>query len=99
MRAILRYTDCLEDGKNVIRVLARKNVEILWTKQRFYSIYPEVMILVNSRQELNNLLDELNKNCTYEVRLIKTQKSRVCDCCSKRDHCSSIKKIFRIFCE
>lgn len=99
MRAILRYTECLQDGKNVFRVLARQNVKILQTKQRAYSIYPEITVLVSSRQELNEILYELNQNCVYEVQLVKTQASVKCDFCKMRDCCSKIKKVFRIFCD
>lgn len=99
MRAVLRYTDCLEDGKNVFRVLAENDIEILGTKQRDYSIYPEITILIANRQELNGLLDKLNRRCTYEVRLVKTQKERVCDSCKQRDCCADIRKLFRIFCK
>lgn len=99
MRAILRYTECLLDGKNVFRVLAENDVEILQTRQRRYSIYPEITILIDNRQKLNELLDKLNQRCTYEVRLVKIEKSRVCDSCKQRDFCSDLRKLFRIFCE
>ena len=72
MRAILKYTDCLQDDKNVFRVLAENDVEILRTRQRAYSIYSEITILVANRKELNKLLDKLNRRCTYEVQFVKT---------------------------
>ena len=72
MRAILKYTDCLQDDKNVFRVLAENDVEILRTRQRAYSIYPEITILVANRKVLNKLLDKLNRRCTYEVQFVKT---------------------------
>ena len=99
MRAILRYTDCLQDGKNVFRVLAENDVEILRTKQRSYSIYPEITILIANQQKLNELLGKLNCGCTYEVRLMKTQKGNVCDYCKERGCCSSLKKLFRFLCK
>ena len=99
MRAILRYTECLQDGKNIFRVLARQNVDILRTKQKYFSIYPEITVLVSSRQELNKILDELNQHCTYEVQLVETQASVKCDFCKRRDCCSKIKKFFAFFCD
>ncbi len=94
MRATLRYTDCLQDGKNVFMALARKNVEILRT-MRGFSIYPRVTILINDRSELNKLLDDLNNTCKYEVSLEKICKSRRCDYCNRKDCCSVIHKALR----
>ncbi len=99
MRAVLRYTDCLQDGKNVFRVLTENDVDMLETRQRPYSIYPEITILIENRQALNELLNKLNRRCTYEVRLVKTEKERICDSCKQRDCCAGIRKLFRIFCE
>lgn len=76
MRAILRYTDCLLDGKNVFRVLSENNVDILDTKQWPWSICPKITIHIESHRELNKLLYELNRRCTYEVRLVKTKKRK-----------------------
>ena len=53
LRAVLRYTECLQDGKNVFRVLSENNVEMLDTKQRPYSIYSKITVLVHDRKELN----------------------------------------------
>ena len=38
MIAVLKYTDCLQDGRNVFRVLANRNIEVLKTKQKAYTI-------------------------------------------------------------
>ena len=76
MIAILRYTDCLHDGRDVFSVLANRNVEILKTKQGI-SIYPEVTIKVKDREELNSLLYDLNKHSTHGVRLVKTKPDSI----------------------
>lgn len=73
--AVLKYTDCLSDGKNVFRVLANRNVEVLKTKQGA-SIYPNITIRVNDQNELSQLLSDLNRNCIYEVRLVKIKAER-----------------------
>jgi len=91
LRAVLRYTDCLQDGKNVFRVLSESNVDMLDIKQWPWSICPEITILIDNRRELNELLDKLNRRCTYEVRLVKTKKERVCDSCKQRDCHASIR--------
>lgn len=72
MKVVLRYTDCLQDGKNVFNTLAIKNIEILKTK-RGISIYPQITIRVNDTNELNQLIAMLNRNCSYEVSVVKTK--------------------------
>lgn len=76
MIAVLKYTDCLSDGKNVFRILANRNIEILKTKQKSYNIYPQITIRINDQNELSQLLSDLNRNCTYEVRLVKVKTER-----------------------
>lgn len=72
LKVVLRYTDCLQDGKNVFSVLAEQNIRILKTKTPCLSIYPRVTILIEDYQELNKLLCNLNCRCDYEVRVVKT---------------------------
>lgn len=93
----LKIYGMLAGWENVFRVLARQNVDILRTKQKYFSIYPEITVLVSSRQELNKILDELNQHCIYEVQLVETQASVKCDFCKNRDCCSKIKKFFAFF--
>ena len=75
MIAVLKYTDCLQDGRNVFRVLANRNVEILKTWQGC-SIYPQITIRISDQNELSQLLSDLNRNCAYEVRLVKIKSER-----------------------
>ena len=75
MIAVLKYTDCLQDGRNVFRVLANRNVEILKTKQGC-SIYPQITIRISDQNKLSQLLSDLNRNCAYEVRLVKIKSER-----------------------
>ncbi len=70
IKAILRYTDCLQDGKNVYAVLTNNNVTVVGTK-RSWSMYPRVIALFKDYEQLSNVLHELNARCTYEVRLVK----------------------------
>ena len=67
MIAVLKYTDCLSDGKNVFRIIANRNIEVLKTKQKSYDIYPQITIRINDQNELSQLLSDLNRNCIYEV--------------------------------
>lgn len=76
MIAVLKYTDCLSDGKNVFRILANRNIEVLKTKQKAYNIYPQITIRINDQNELSQLLSDLNRNCTYEVRLVEVKTER-----------------------
>ncbi len=70
MKAILKYTDCLQDGRNVFNTLAIKNVEILRTKSGL-SIYPKITIRIKDHEKLNELISALNRICKYEVRVVK----------------------------
>lgn len=72
MKAVLEYTNCLQDGRNVFNTLALGNAEILKTKQGC-SIYPQITIRVKDTNQLNHLVSALNRNCTYEVRVVKVK--------------------------
>ena len=60
MKATLKYTNCLNDGRRVFSVLSRNDVQILRTKSG-KSIYPQITIRVGSYDELNLLVQILNK--------------------------------------
>lgn len=86
MKAILKYTDCLQDGRNVFNTLAVRNVEILKTRSG-QSIYPQITIRVKNNNELNQLVSALNRNCIYEVRVVKIK--------SEDGLIKKIKKVFK----
>ena len=88
MKVILKYTDCLNDGKNVFSTLAIKNVEILKTERKKYCIYPKITIRVKDINELNKLIYVLNTTCTYEVSVVKV--------ISEDSFIEKIKRIFEI---
>ena len=73
VKAILQYTDCCEDGKNVFNILAQYDVPVLKTITPWFSIYPKITIKMNDYSELNELVSALNRNCIYEVRVVKTK--------------------------
>lgn len=70
MKAILKYTDCLHDGKRVSSVLYENNIQILRIRPG-KSIYPQVTIHVNDYDELNMLIQKLNDVCLYGVEVVK----------------------------
>ena len=70
MKAILKYTDCLHDGKRVSSVLYENNIEILRIRPG-KSIYPQVTIHINDDDELNMLIQKLNDACLYGVEVVK----------------------------
>ena len=51
MKAILKYTDCLHDGKRVSSVLYENNIQILRIRPG-KSIYPQVTIHVYADSEI-----------------------------------------------
>ena len=72
IKATLKYTDCMQDGKNVFRTLINNGAEIMVTKPaRFYSICPRVIVLFNNTKHMYETLYELNRMCNYEVALVK----------------------------
>lgn len=76
MKAILQYIDCMCDGKNVFRVLALNNVEVIKTKQKRYSIYPLVTIRIKDTNTLNKILEQLNEKSVYGVRIVKVKSDK-----------------------
>ena len=76
MKVILQYTDCMCDDKNVFRVLALNNIEIIKTKQGQYSIYPLVTIRVKDTDTLNRILEQLNEKTVYGVRIVKMKSDK-----------------------
>lgn len=75
MKAILQYTDCMCDDKNIFGVLARNNVEVIKTKQGM-SIYPLVTIRVKDIDTLNKILKQLNEKSHYGVRVVKVKSNK-----------------------
>ena len=73
IKAVLQYTDCLRDGRNVFKTLADYGVAILKTRSRPFSIYPTITIAVVDYSKFNDLISALNHNCEYEVRVVKTE--------------------------
>ena len=72
IKATLKYTDCLQDGKNVFRILVDNNAEIIATKPaRFGSIWPRVVVLFENPKHMYETIYELNRMCNYEVALVK----------------------------
>ena len=83
MKAILRYTNCLLDGKNVFGILSAHNAHIIKTKHR-NSIYPRITIKIKNYDELNHLIYEINSKSTYGVELIKVKPdNRILDLIKK----------------
>ena len=74
MKVILRYTDCLQDGRAVFSILGKNNVTILGVRRFPCLLHPKVKIEVSNISELNNLLYELNRQCEYEVIPVKIKR-------------------------
>ena len=76
MKAILQYTNCMCDDRNVFGVLALNNIEVIKTKQRKFSIYPLVTIRVKDTDTLNKILEQLNEKSVYGVRIVKVKSDK-----------------------
>lgn len=76
MKVILQYTDCMSDDKNIFGVLARNNVEVIKTKQKKFSIYPLITIRVKDTDALNKILEQLNEESVYGVRVAKVKSNK-----------------------
>ena len=76
MKVILQYTDCMSDNKNIFRVLARNNVEVIETKQKKFSIYPLATIRVKDTNTLNKILEQLNEKSVYGVKIAKVKSDK-----------------------
>ena len=76
MKVILQCTDFMSDDKNVFRVLARNNVEVIGTKQKQSSIYPLITIRVKDTNILNKILEQLNEKSVYGVRIVKVKSDK-----------------------
>lgn len=69
LKVVLKYTNCLQDGKNVARTLSENNITIL--KRTWRPMYPRITVLFEDYDELNSALCQLNRNCYYEVMPVK----------------------------
>lgn len=76
MKAILQYTHCMCDDKNVFGVLALNNVEVIKTKEKEFSIYPLITIRVKDTDTLNKILKQLNDKSIYGVRIAKVKSDK-----------------------
>ena len=72
IQATLRYTDLLEDGQMVYKVLTANKIPIIKTKPAILlSIHPKIIVLFKDHNELSDVLYQLNDECRYEVALLK----------------------------
>jgi hypothetical protein len=81
MKAVLEYTDHLisRDGKQVFKILAEHNIEIIKTKRSQFYDQIQVVIRVKDYDELNLLIFELNQHCREGVKLIKVRHDSIFD--------------------
>lgn len=73
LKVVLQYTDCLQDGRNVFNTLSKYSVAILKTRESRCSTRSKITIAIRDYAELNDLIGALNRNCIYEVRVVKTK--------------------------
>ena len=72
IKATLKYTDCLADGKIVYQTLIENKALLIATKSPLFgSIYPRVVVLFHDACHMHETVYELNKRCHYEVSLVR----------------------------
>ena len=72
IKATLKYTDCLQDGKIVYQTLIENKAVLITTKPPLFgSIYPRVIALFNDACHMYETIHELNIRCHYEVSLVR----------------------------
>lgn len=61
LKVVLQYSNyCDSDGRDICKILAKNNVNILSSRESMWDNKPIIVIAVNSRNELNTLLIALN---------------------------------------
>lgn len=70
MKAIIQYTDCMQDNRNIYMKLAECPCVVLKEKAG-WSIYPKITIVVDTYLDLQQTLYELNNVSIYGVNLVK----------------------------
>lgn len=70
MKAILQYTNSLDDKRWFYGILVASNIHVIKEK-RGPSIYPRVTICIKDYVELNEIVKELNEKCCYGVSIVK----------------------------
>lgn len=75
IKAVLRYTDCMDDKRRVNYYLSESNVIIIKTREPSGTIYHKVTILVESMTKLNEIMSLLNNKTLYGVTLVKVKEA------------------------
>ena len=73
LQVILQYADCMQDGKNVFRILSDFNTTILKTEKKPH-YRTQVTILVKDNNTLNLLMSTLNRDCHFEVIIVERKE-------------------------
>ena len=73
MRAVLEYTDCLNEGNKVYKVLAQHKILVLNNSCVRVDLHRRVTVYVHDWDELNALVIDLNTVCHWQVAIIKTK--------------------------
>lgn len=61
LKVTLQYSDAASsDRKNICKILAKNNIDILQAKESFWEAKPQFIIMMDNRSKLNALLFELN---------------------------------------
>lgn len=71
MKAIIQYTDCMQDKRNIYMKLAECPCLVLKEKVGLTSIRPKITIVVDTYLDLQQTLYELNNVSIYGVNLVK----------------------------
>lgn len=72
LKVVLKYTDCLQDGKNVFSVLGRNKIPVIKSKRCFFDgTDVKLWCLFANMNTFSSVLQQLNQECSYEVSVVK----------------------------
>lgn len=103
LKVILEYSNySISDRKNICKILAKSNIDILQAKESFWESNPQFTITIDSRSKLNALLFELNSVTTNGVIPKKVVEFDECQKCLANTYnkCSKFRQwMYKIKCK
>jgi hypothetical protein len=75
IKAILQYTDYSHEGKTFYKILMEHRVKVIKSIRNILLNRQNVTVMVDTYEDLQDVLYQLNNKCCYEVRLVKCKEN------------------------